>query len=144
MAPIVVRPPGQANADHLVLVAPERQILVNFPNDQFIWHGRILLHRINGSRWIVGTPTLSAEQADLGAEQFIPLVAGAPYPLEGRPFFGFGNPTAAEMDLLRSRAAGLADILGVDANAPGATNVVMQTDPETGRFDPQLSENETL
>ena len=121
MAPVVVRAPGGLNADHLVLVVPERQVLANFPNDQFAWHSRILFYRFSGSRWIVGTPTHSVEQSDLGMEQIQPVVAGALYPVEGRPTFAFGSPTAVELDLLRGRASGLADILGVDITAIGLT-----------------------
>ena len=111
MPPVLCRTAPHASAAHLSLDIPEKQILIRYAADQYLWHHRALLIRISGSKWIVATPTLAVEQTDLATEQFQPLIRGAAFPLEERPFFTFGDLTAGDLDVIRSRAAALAEIL---------------------------------
>lgn len=46
---------------------PEPQVLINFPGDPagFNWDHRVLVHKIGGGRWVVLTPDLDLEVANL-------------------------------------------------------------------------------
>ena len=43
----------------------EPQVLVNFDDGGFLWHHRILLHRIADGRWVTLTPDLDLVIHDL-------------------------------------------------------------------------------
>ena len=53
----------------------EPQVLVHFPNDQhgFVYHHRILLHKIGGGRWVTLTPDLDLEVHDLSTHEHLVL-----------------------------------------------------------------------
>ena len=68
----------------LTLDIPEVQIIVHYPNDPggFDWHHRILLHRIEGARWITLTPDHELHRHDLAALGHRVLDRAAPYPAD--------------------------------------------------------------
>lgn len=118
MAPLAIRDPTHASAVHPVVDVREPQFLVGYPDDPFfVYHHRIGLLRIAGSRWIVATPTGDVHEEDMEGEEIIPLVARSPFPAAGRPFFGFGDVTDQELAEYRTRASLLGEILGI---APAA------------------------
>ena len=53
----------------------EPQVLVHFPNDQhgFVYHHRILLHKIGGGRWVTLTPDLDLEVHYLSTHKHLVL-----------------------------------------------------------------------
>ena len=114
MAPLIVRTPPHASSASLTLDLVEKQVLIRFGADQFLWHQRLLLLRVSGAVWIVGTPTLEVEQANLSNERVLPLTRYSPFPEDERPYFCFGALSGAEIDSLRNKANALAEILGVE------------------------------
>ena len=68
----------------LTLDIPEIQIVVHYPGDPggFDWHHRVLLHRIEGGRWITLTPDLELQRHDLSVQNHRVLDRAAPYPAE--------------------------------------------------------------
>ena len=65
----------------LTLDIPEAQVAVHYEDDpNSLWHVRVLLHRVEGSRWIVGTPTLSVQTIDLSEFRVQPLARAAEFP----------------------------------------------------------------
>ena len=127
-APIAVRLHPHASHDTLTLNLPERQVLVEFPRDpNMMWHHRLLLIRVRGSLWIVATPTREVEQVDLSQYRVLPVERHAHFPLDGRPYFCFGQLSDLEVDQLRSRAGSLADVLGLEPS--GAS---LSTDASVG------------
>ena len=60
---------------------PERQALLGFFGDAngLNWHDGVLLQQGPEARWVVGTPDLEVEQADLGTHRVIPLNRAAPF-----------------------------------------------------------------
>ena len=68
----------------LTLDIPEIQIVVHYPGDPggFDWHHRVLLHRIEGGRWITLTPGLELQRHDLTAQNHRVLDRAAPYPAD--------------------------------------------------------------
>lgn len=59
----------------------EVQILVNYPADpQFVWHHRVLLHRIEGATWLCLTPDHDIVRHDLGNIPHRILSRRAPFP----------------------------------------------------------------
>ena len=99
------------------LDVPERQVLLFFSGDPVPWHHRILMEHIQGSRWIVVTPTLDIEVTDLAeAEDVRPLERYGEMPPACRPLFSFEAIQRGEMDQLRWRCRSYADVLGVPAS----------------------------
>ena len=62
------------------------QVLVDFPEDAngFVWHHRLLLISLGGSRWICVTPTLSVQVVDLGNHRVIVLPRAGNFPAANR------------------------------------------------------------
>ena len=59
----------------------EIQILVNYPADpQFVWHYRVLLHRIEGATWLCLIPEHDIVRHDLGNIPHRILSRRAPFP----------------------------------------------------------------
>eukprot|EP00959_Pyramimonas_sp_CCMP1952_P388312 8137023-Pyramimonas_sp.AAC.1 len=63
---------------------PERQILVHYPDDGIPHHHRILLVKLDGSRWIWSTPDFSVRAIDVADRAVVPgllpLARNAPFP----------------------------------------------------------------
>ena len=66
----------------LTLDIPEIQVVVHYPGDPggFDWHHRILLHRVEGARWITLTPDHELQRHDLAAQVHRVLDRSAPFP----------------------------------------------------------------
>ena len=58
-----------------------KQIFVQYDEDEnFTWHHRVLMKRIEGTSWVVLTPDLEVEVLDLAGRQVLPLRRRAPFP----------------------------------------------------------------
>ena len=68
----------------LTLDIPEVQVLVHYPGDAagFLWHHRILLHRVEAGDWLTLTPDLEIQRHDLGAHRHRVLDRAAPFPAD--------------------------------------------------------------
>lgn len=117
------------------------QVVIDFFNDAdgFNWHGRLLLERINDTgRWIVATPDLSVEMADLSTHRVITLRRNQRFPdaVDGQCYY-FDPLTPAELDDLHSQARALAAVYGVAAGTVAATSDALWvvSDPGHPRFD---------
>ena len=120
--PVLVRDPPHASATTLTLDIAERQLMVGYRADQFIFHQRICWIRIDGGRWIVTSPTLDTYEEDFTGQEVLPLARAGGFPLAERPFFCFAALSDADYARLRTAALQLADILGVTfapATQPG-------------------------
>ncbi|CAE8585045.1 unnamed protein product, partial [Polarella glacialis] len=106
------------------------QVLIDFFNDAagFYWHGRLLLVRLAApGHWIVATPDLDVQVANLTAHRVIPLIRSTPIPARFAGEVYFFDPIPANA---------LADVMGVAA-VPGATvtdAIVVVADPAHERF----------
>ncbi len=60
----------------------EPQVLVQYPDDDLEWHHRVLLRRLRDATWIMLTPDLNIEVADLGEHTLLPPVRAAPLPAD--------------------------------------------------------------
>ena len=116
--PILVHAAPGANHGALTLDIPERQIMVNYPNDNFLWHHRILILRLDGSRWLVITPTRDCHEEDFAGVLILPLGRASQFPAEERPYFCFSPLDDAALGQLRGRANQLADVLGAGPVPP--------------------------
>ena len=122
----------------MTLDIPEAQVAVFFEDDpDFVWHVRVLLIRLYGSRWIVGTPTLSVQAIDLADFRVLPLARKAEFPvgIRGQVFY-VNVITDQELDLLRGDACALAMILGAaTATTVGASIATWHvSDPSHPRY----------
>ena len=73
--------PRRVAVGDLSLDIPETQVAVWYEDDPHLnWHVRILFRRIETSRWVVGTPTLSVQVIDLSEYDVVPLGRAAPFP----------------------------------------------------------------
>ena len=92
----------------------EKEVLVFYEGDDVHpWHHRILLRRLEGSSWIVATPTHDAFQEDLGeAEDFRILVSGEAFPRDCQNPFCFQRLDSQALDRLRYRAREIDTVLG--------------------------------
>ena len=122
------------------------QVVIDFfddPND-FLWHGRLLLVQLNEpGKWIVATPDLSVEMANLAAHRVITLRRNQRLPdaVTGQVYF-FDPLTAAELDDLQSQARALATIYGVTVGVAVQQSDAMWviSDPGVARFDEVVSD----
>ena len=56
------------------------QVLIDFFEDDFNWHHRVLLIQIAGTRWVVATPDLDVEVTDLSTHRVLPLQRASAFP----------------------------------------------------------------
>ena len=104
---------------------PEGQVLVDFFEDEggYVWHHRLLL--LAGAKagsWIVATPDLDVELADLTAHRVVPLARGGLFPARLRNMvYGFRELSDQEVEELRRRARQLSSVLGLVVPAAAAT-----------------------
>ena len=96
------------------------QVAIDYFEDAaFRWHHRLLLIQISGPRWIVGTPDLHVEAADLGSHRVIPLDRDAEWPERIRgEVYAFDPLGDEDRDTLLRAAGRLAAVLGVPAAGP--------------------------
>ena len=98
-----------------------RQCLVDFYEDDFPWHHRLLLVKGEGLCWIWLTPDGEVQRADLGLHRVIPLRRAGVYPqrcaLEG--VYGFDPIPPDDLEGYLADARALASILGF----PGVADV---------------------
>ena len=114
--PRIVRAPPAAHHDTRTLDIPERQVLLNFDEDHYEWHARILLLALGAARWICCTPTFDIEIEDFADETVHPLSRNSSFPMGGfRPIFAFrpSEVTEAALATMRAAAAALAEVMGV-------------------------------
>lgn len=60
----------------------ENQVLADFLSDPngLVWHHQVLFHKGDGGSWVVGTPDLEVEEADLGQHRVRAHRRGAALP----------------------------------------------------------------
>ena len=69
---------------------PERQVLVNFPDDaDYQWHHLVLLLRGGAGKWFAGDPYGQVRFIDLTATLVVPLDRKAAFPESDRPHLIF-------------------------------------------------------
>ena len=103
------------------LVVPERQVLLEFPDDPtYSLHHRVLFVRVQDALWVVGSPDYEVGVRDLGThpERVTTLVLGAPWPREVDaaqvyPFQDQGDLDARPL-VMRRTARQLAEVLGAE------------------------------
>lgn len=98
----------------------EGQILIDYFDDPngLVWHHRVLLLKREGGSWVVATPDLEVEQADLGLHRVRSLRRVAPLPSQyAGTVYLFDEPTDGELRTLRAGGAALADVLGFELRA---------------------------
>jgi hypothetical protein len=104
----------------------EKQVLINYDDDpNFTWHHRILLCHLEGSKWIIATPTKSLQVLDLSAHRLVILARNAPFPAAqaGDAFVADpGGFTVAEVARLRTEARAMVEILAPNAGAAGSAS----------------------
>ena len=97
------------------------QVLVDYVNDaNFLYHHRVLLVSLGGSRWVCATPTLSLQPIDLSDHQVIVLRRNAAFPVARRNDSFVFDPDDVPADVLAdlvARANELAGVLGAPAPA---------------------------
>ena len=122
----------------------ERQCLIDFFNDEngFFWHHRLLLKPTPvPGRWIIATPDLSVQVADLNAHRIIALERDAPIPGQyANAAYLFDPIQPAELEQVRARAVALLDILGIASAGAGlpVQPVWRVADPAHPGFDDEL------
>ena len=136
--PIISRVDGP-HAAALTLNIPERQLSVEFPEDHFPQHHRVLVVSLGQARWIVCTPTWSVEVMDFDGENITPLTRNARFPAHLKPMFVFAVAEATEERLtaMRAEAMALAEVLGVVgvlATGVGGGAVWVYADPAIEEF----------
>lgn len=109
--PVVVQA-GGAHRNHLTLDVEERQILLEYEEDRFPFHHRLLFHAISPGVWVVGTPTLDVYSENLAGESIYPFQRAHVFPEDTRPAFTFGALSADQLADMRQRAFQLAEVLG--------------------------------
>jgi hypothetical protein len=105
-------------AEPRTLDVPERQIMVHYPDDNIVWHSRLLLLKLDGGRWIWATPDFSIQVHDVSLLRIRALAWDVAVPPEFRPCYIFDPLELGELAHLRTEARHLAGVLGVAAPAP--------------------------
>ena len=97
----------------------EQQVCVECPLDpNFTWHHRVMLRRLGQGLWVVLTPDLSVERADLNTVQFIPVTRNAAMPARVLgDVCQFVRLTEQELRAAHQEAAALVDLMGGGAIA---------------------------
>ena len=91
----------------------EPQILINYPDDAFPWHHRVLLRRLRDAVWLVATPDGNVEATDLAVQPLVALGRAAPVPVNAVGRCYLCRPELAGLlPALHQQAARLSVILG--------------------------------
>ena len=86
-----------AGEEKSTLDLPERQVLVNFPDDvDYQWHHLLLLLRGGAGKWFVGDPYGQVRLLDPTAMLVVPLDRDAPFPDADRPHLIFSSEDFGE------------------------------------------------
>jgi hypothetical protein len=103
----------------MAIVAPdvsEQTVCIDYFDDDegYCWHGRLLLSRLSGPRWIVATPDLDVQVADLSLHRVLPVGRGGRYPqrTHDEGLYTFDVVGAADLARVRAGALDLARALG--------------------------------
>ena len=112
-------------AVQLSLDIPEQQVCLDFPLDEnFTWHGRVLMIMGEPGYWVVMTPDLELEYVQITAHRVVPVGRGAALPNRGLgDVYYFDQVDAPTMERMRGEARALATAVGVTtlpAALPGA------------------------
>ena len=105
-------------AELKTLDVPERQVLVDFWEDEdgYFWHHQLLLLQASqAGRWLVATPDLEVQLADLSTHRVVPLQRSDVFPATYRGTIYAFDPdiiTGAQIEVLRRSARFLLEIMG--------------------------------
>ena len=93
-------------AGTLAPLVPERCILIGMVGlgGGMCYDSRLLMGRVEGTRFITLHTSMVLLIGDLAGEEIIPIAGGLTYPVEGMPLLAFGVLTEAIMGPLRARA----------------------------------------
>eukprot|EP00971_Amphidinium_carterae_P137912 2733315-Amphidinium_carterae.1 len=119
----VVRPKIDRDPDQTVKVRDLGQVLIDFFHDQnYQWHHRLLLARLENARWVAATPDEEIEIVNLSDHRVIPLGRSAQFParVAGNAYCFDPLPLGGEDDLMK-RGLDLARVMGF---SPEDTRVV--------------------
>ena len=108
----------------LTLDIEQQQVAVWEPDDaNFGWHGRLLLVKLEGARWIVATPTMSLQVLDLAAKTMKPLFRKSPLPVPvAGDFYGFAPLPDDVLSDLVQQAVAMGSILGAVPTVSSASS----------------------
>ena len=100
------------------------QVLIDFFEDEFNWHHRLLVVALGGASWICVTPDLQVETVDLSAHRVLPLRRYSAFPPRAHDTMYIFDPIS-DQDLveLQRECLALARVLGV-VNATISCGVV--------------------
>ena len=115
----------------------EPQVLLHFPNDAngFVWHHRILLHKVGGGVWVVLTPDLELETADLSTHRHKILGRHAPIPQDVAPdSYIFDELPKPELERQKRLAKTMGAILDDSQVEAVESFVWLVGDPSSKRF----------
>jgi hypothetical protein len=129
--------------ERISLDIPESQVLVNFPNDAIPWHHRVLLFRIEGSKWVVLTPDGDIQVIDLKSRDLRALSRNSPIPRGLGGSYVFDPIDAEKLVAVRAEARRLAAALGgtvaVEETVGESTAVWRFADTASPRFGQEVS-----
>ena len=107
----------------------EKQVLVYYENDAIDWHHRILVRRLDGTKWIWITPDYDVQVVDVAEVDMKPLGRSERYPDECRPVYTFPLPLdEAALASARLESRRLVEIVGV------VTPAVVQSSASQSRW----------
>lgn len=115
----------------------EPQILLHFPHDAngVLHHHRVLLHKIGGGQWVVLTPDLDLEVADLSVARHRVLARHAPFPADlVDDSYVFDDLSKAELERQKRLARTMGAILDDSADVNVEALVWVVADPSSKRF----------
>ena len=125
--------------------------LVNYGEVPEIWHTRLLLHRTNGSNWIIATPDMDVyeEEMDAANSDFTGFYYSGPNGhvpghINAARVYGFAPLTPAEHGQLmmqgRVMAANLGAVVGAVAAVPAAVPGAAPVAPVVGAVAPAVED----
>ena len=115
----------------------EPQILLFFGNDVngVLWHHRLLLHKVGGGRWVVLTPDMDLEIADLATQRHRVLGRHAPIPQDVADIsYIFDDLPRAELERQKRLARTMGSILDDSQVAVVEEVGWLVADPSSKRF----------
>ena len=91
----------------------DTQVLVHYESDRVPYHHRILVRRLEGSRWIWITPDYDVQVVDVSSVDLYSMGRAERFPDDCRPAYSFARPVdEAELGRARLEAKRVADIMG--------------------------------
>lgn len=115
---------------------PDPQVLLHFPADpHFVWHHRLLLHKIGGGRWVCLSPDLELEVVDLSANRHLVLGRASSFPAHVLPdCYIFEELTRNEYERQKRLAKTTGSILDDAGPVDVAAQVWIVSDPAASKF----------